>query len=210
MTSFPFSYNWLISKSLQANIKTVLDLGCGEGTFGLRFNQNKKYQITGTDIFTPYLKKALSTGRYRSVKKVDLTKKLPFYAKQFDLVVCLETIEHLKKIAGEKLLSEMERVGKKMIIISSPIGIASQEDYDKNIHQKHQSSWYPKDLSVLGYKVYGIGLKIVYGKHTHVNHQMKIHTIPFYLLSFLANPIVNLFPSIGAQMLAVKKFNAKK
>lgn len=209
MNFLPFSYNWLIRKNLENSpIKTVLDLGCGEGSFGVRFNQNNQYRITGTDIFSPYLKKSLLTGKYQKVIKSDLTKKISFGDKSFDVVVCLETIEHLKKAEGIKLLNEMERIAKKKIIISCPVGIAAQENFDQNKYQEHLSSWYPSEFLKVGFKVFGIGLKIVYGKHTHVNHQIKIYTAPFYFLSFLSNPLANIFPQIGAQMIAVK--NIKK
>ena len=206
MNFSPFSYNWLVKKNIRkTTIKTILDLGCGEGSFGLRFNKNNEYKITGIDIYSPYLKKCLSRGKYKRVIKANLAKKIHLPDKSYDLVVCLETIEHLKKDQGLKLLEEAERIAKKMIIFSCPVGVAAQENFDKNKFQEHLSSWYPEEFSKRDYQVYGIGLKMVYGKHTHVNHRIKIYTAPFYLLSFLANPIANLFPVIGAQMIAVKK-----
>lgn len=211
MNFLPFSYNWLIKKNLaDTPLKTILDLGCGEGSFGVRFNQNNKYKLTGSDIFTPYLKKSLLTKKYFKIIKTDLTKKLSFPDKSFDAVICLETIEHLKKADGLRLLQEIERIAKKKIIISCPVGLATQENFDQNIYQEHLSSWYPVEFIKMGFKVFGIGLKIVYGKHTHVNHKIKLYTAPFYFLSFLSNPIANIFPQIGCQMIAIKKLKNDK
>lgn len=205
MTDLPFSYNWLIKKNLHKYpIKTILDLGCGEGRFGKKFNQDNRFEITGIEIFKPYIKKSISTGKYIKVLWGDITKKINLPEKSFDLVICLETIEHLKKTDGLEILKKINTLSKKMIIISCPVGIAAQENYDQNIYQEHLSSWFPNDFLKQGYKVYGVGLKAVYGKHTHVDHKIKIHTAPLYLLSFLANPIANNFPQIACQMIAVK------
>lgn len=206
MNFLPFTYNWLIRKNLNSShIKSVLDLGCGDGSFGVRFNHQNQYGISGLDIYKPYIKKCLNTGKYIKVQRGDITNKLRFTNKSFDLVVCLETIEHLKKPDGIKLISEIERIAKKMIIISCPQGVAAQGHFDNNKYQKHQSTWFPDDFIKLGYRVFGIGLKIIYGTHTHVNHRIKFYTAPLYFLSFIANPIANMLPKISCQMIAIKK-----
>ncbi len=205
MNFLPFSYNWVVQRNLnKANVKTVLDLGCGTGTTGIRFNQNNQYLLTGVDIFAPYLEECLRTGKYAKVKSGDFKKKLKFKSKGFDAVVCLETIEHLSKKDGLKLIGEAERTAKKVVIFTCPMGKAIQESYDENKYQKHLSSWFPGEFTKRGYKVNGIGLKSVYGKHTHVNHTIKPYTAPLYFLSFLANPITNIFPNISCQMVAIK------
>lgn len=205
MTFLPFSYNWIVRKNLEKlNPKKIVDLGCGDGTFGLRFNKRRQYNVTGVDIFEPYLKKCLDTGNYNEAMKADLRKKLKFPDKKFDGVVCLETIEHLKKSDGANLLNEMERLAKKIIILSCPMGIAAQEAYDKNIYQQHKSSWYPKDFKKKGYKVYGIGLKFVFGNKTHIKYKLTPLILPLAFLSFLFNPLTNYFPNIACQVVAVK------
>lgn len=205
MSNLPFTYNWLLSKSIKKDgIKTVLELGCGKGDFADLVNKNNRFDITGVDIFEPYLKICKIKSKYKKLIKKDLSKKLLFKDKSFDAVVCLQTIEHLDKQTGIRLLAQIERIAKKMIIITTPVGECLQDSYDNNIHQRHLSSWDPEEFQKSGYRVFGVGLKLVYGSQSHAEKQMTLLTFPLFLLSFLANPIANLLPKIGCQMLSVK------
>lgn len=210
ITNLPFTYSWLIKKSLdKAVMKTILELGCGKGDFGDLVNDPKKYEITGVDIFSPYLSICREKGRYTTVIKADLNKKLEFKGKSFDAVICLQTIEHLGREKSLSLLDQMEKIAKKLIIISTPLGECFQEEYDSNIHQRHLSTWDPEDFRKRGYRVYGVGLKLVYGSESHIKKEISIKKLPLYLLSFLMNPVANIFPNIGCQIIAVKVKNEK-
>lgn len=201
----PFTYSWLIKKKIDRNeIKTILELGCGTGGFGDLVNDKDRYKITGIDIFEPYLKICRKKGKYVEVIKGDLTKTLPFKDQSFDATVCFQTIEHLKRGDGMKLLEEMEKVSKDLVIISTPNGECAQEEYDSNEHQRHLSTWSPFDFIKRGYQVFGVGLKWVYGEHSCVNAQVELIKSPLYLLSFLMNPLANKFPNIACQIVAVK------
>lgn len=203
--NFPFSYYWLIKKNIdKVHIKTILDLGCGKGEFGDLINNHHKYEITGVDIFNPYLNICRKKRKYIKLIKGDLTKKINFEPHSFDAVVCLQTIEHMKKIYGLSLLEQIERIAKKLFIISTPVGECLQEVYDKNKHQRHLSSWDPTEFYNRGYKVFGTGLKLVYGPESHVKQGISLKKLPLYLLSFLMNPIANIFPKIASQMVAIK------
>jgi len=204
MNFLPFGYLWLIKKNLeQKKIKTVLDLGCGKGDFGILFNKNRKYEITGVEIYKPYLELCRKSKKYKELIKADLTKKLKFKDKSFDAVVCFQVIEHLKKRQGMRLILEMERIAKRKIIIAAPVGECSQESYDENSYQEHHSVWKVEEFMKKGFKVYGVGLKLIYGEHSHAQEK-KIWRLPGYFISYLFNPIANFFPKIGAQMIAVK------
>lgn len=204
--NLPFTYPWLIKKNTPKNeVKTILELGCGQGAFGDMVNEDNNFEITGIDIFDPYIKICQKKGKYKEVVKGDLTKKLNFKAKSFDAVVCLQTIEHMDKKNGLSLLREMERIAKKLVIISTPNGECSQEEYDNNKHQRHLSIWAPGDLRKLGFKVFGTGLKWVYGAHSHAKSKMEIIKLPLYFLSFMINPLAYQFSDIGCQLVAIKK-----
>lgn len=202
----PFTYSWLIKKKIDSDeIKTILELGCGTGGFGDLVNDQDRYKITGIDIFEPYLKICRKKGKYVEVINKDLTKTLPFKDQSFDAVVCLQTIEHLKRENGMKLLEEMEEVAKDLVIISTPNGECTQEKYDSNKHQRHLSTWSTSDFLKRGYQVFGVGLKWVYGKHSCVNAQVELIKFPLYFFSFLMNPLANKFPDIACQMVAIKR-----
>jgi SAM-dependent methyltransferase len=208
--NLPFTYPRLLKNKIHKNsIKTVLDLGCGDGDLARLINNKNEFEITGVDIFGPYLKICKKEGKYQKVIKMDITKKLPFKDNSFDAVICLQTIEHVNKKAGIKLMERMEKIARKVVIVGTPVGECIQEEYDNNPHQRHLSSWNPKDFQQKGYRVYGFGLKFVYGSYSHVQQHVSLKKVPLSLLSFLMNPIANYLPNIGCQALAIKYKNAK-
>ncbi len=206
MFNLPFTYNWLLSKLIKKNkVKTILELGCGKGDFADLVNKDHQFDITGVDIFEPYLKICKERGKYSKLMKKDLCKRLNIEDKSFDVVVCLQTIEHMDKKAGLELFTKMEKIAKKIVIVSTPLGECLQKEYDNNLHQRHLSSWIPPDFFKKGYKVSGVGLKWVYGEHSHVEERFKQIKLPLYFFSFLMNPVANIFPAIACQIIAVKR-----
>lgn len=206
----PFTYFWQIQRHLDTQVKTILDLGCGRGEFGDIFNKEGKYQITGVDIFGPYLKECRKKGRYSKLIRKDL-KKINFPDKSFDLVVCLQTLEHLNKKDGQELMKKLEKLARKKVITSVPVGNCEQEQYDENKYQEHRSSWFPEDFSKRNYAIYGTGLKVVYGSKSHMGENITFGRVIPYLVSFLLNPLASVSPGIAAQIIAVKNVtpNAK-
>jgi hypothetical protein len=69
-----------------------------------------------------------------------------------DVSLACEILEHLSKHDGHLLLDELERVGRSLIIVSSPIGWPQKEIYG-NPYEKHISEWKPEEFEGLGYKV---------------------------------------------------------
>jgi SAM-dependent methyltransferase len=93
----------------------VLDVGCGAGKL-LAELKPLGWQVEGVDL-------VVTQGRRRglNLKQVNLqTQPLPFAKNQFDLVVCLDTLEHMAD--DRRLTAEMARVAKPggTVIISVP------------------------------------------------------------------------------------------
>lgn len=155
--------NWAIpyiineSSILPSDFSSGLDLGCARGILGaiLRSERNPK-RLVGVDAFDPYLECAKRTGAYDSLLKLDIAKELlPFSPKEFDVVFCLEVIEHLQRKDALILLTDMEAIGKR-VIITSPSGYFHQGEIDGNPFQKHNCIIPPSFLKSLGYHVKGI------------------------------------------------------
>jgi SAM-dependent methyltransferase len=79
----------LLSPFIKNNTK-ILDIGCGSGgTYANHFIKAKRGVWTGIDISEKALKSAMHSRKY----KVDLNKQLP-ELDEFDLIICLEVLEH--------------------------------------------------------------------------------------------------------------------
>ncbi len=103
--------------SIPTDTKTILDVGCGNGAFINRLAHEfpeRFEKIVGLDP----CREALT---YVKTEKVNENiNGIPFEANSFDLVSCLEVLEHLPQQDFEKGLSEIQRVSKKYILLSVP------------------------------------------------------------------------------------------
>ncbi|MEM2045693.1 MAG: class I SAM-dependent methyltransferase [Candidatus Bathyarchaeia archaeon] len=97
---------------IPTDVLSILDVGCGNGAF--LNSLPAMYQAVGLDSSHEALK-------YVKTKAIqgDIAS-LPFESASFDLVTCLEVLEHLPSTVFERALSEIERVSRKYIIISVP------------------------------------------------------------------------------------------
>lgn len=202
--TLPPIYQLIIEYLLPQDTVSVLDLGCGTGVAGEVFNKEKRYQFFGVDLYGPYLKICKQRGFYKKVIKADL-RKINFKEKSFDVVILFQVIEHLNGKDSKELIKRAIKIAKKAVLISVPNGDCRQEAYDGNIYHKHKSSWTPFDLKNLGFKVYGQGLKILYGSESYVGGKQAnlLQKIVVPLATILL-PLIIIFPKIAVQLIAVK------
>ena len=173
-------------------LKSVLDVGCGRGMTGCLVRiYREPTRLVAVDAFKPYLDFVEKLGVYDSVLQLDVSKsRLPFEDKEFDVVLCLEVVEHLKKEEGLRLLSELERVGKR-VIISTPGLFFNQPMFDGNVNQAHLSYYPVKEFENRGYRVYGVGGMLFFGRNLH-------------LVSSAMGRFTYMLPRLSATILAVK------
>jgi SAM-dependent methyltransferase len=133
---------------------SVLDVGCGSDS-PLRF-VNKEIYSVGIDLYEPSLKKSQREKIHKEYYKVDVRRiREKFKENQFDAVIALDLIEHLNKKEGYQLLSDIEKIAKKKVVILTPNGFIKQ--YNKNNPlQEHLSGWVVEDFVRRGYEVSGI------------------------------------------------------
>ncbi len=116
--------NWL-GELVQKNVNlddTVLDLGCGirHTIDGL---QCKSY--LGCDIWMKYLEQVKEK---HMIIHLDITKELErFPDKSYDVVLCLDVLEHVELEQAEYILSNMKRICRKKAIIFTPSEFKSNE-----------------------------------------------------------------------------------
>lgn len=98
------------------DVKTILDIGCGNGIFCNYVRKNLKgiNRIVGFDRSQTALKYV------ETEKCIGNVNEIPFSTNEFDLVTALEVIEHLPFETFEMAKKEITRVAKKWIILSVP------------------------------------------------------------------------------------------
>lgn len=148
----------LILDSIPIDCKSLLDVGCGRGIIGALCRIYRSLdRVVGLDGFEPYLEFNQRAGFYDHTMLRDLNDTpLPFGTQEFEVVTCIEVIEHLERSAGQKLLNELERIGSRVIITTPNIRF-EQNEYDGNTLQRHLSGWNSGDFKSRGYRVYGAG-----------------------------------------------------
>ena len=111
-------YSSLVSIAKSLSPQTILDVGCGEG---FTMDKLKKNDVGNKIEGVEYSKKAILLAKKlfpTFMLKEGSAYKLPYKKNSFDLVMCIEVLEHLKTptIAFKEIL----RVSRKHILISVP------------------------------------------------------------------------------------------
>jgi 2-polyprenyl-3-methyl-5-hydroxy-6-metoxy-1,4-benzoquinol methylase len=148
--------NWLgelIQKDVTSN-DTVLDLGCGimSATDGMICKS-----VLGVDVFEKYLNHIKSD--YNTVR-LSMNETDRFMDKSYDIVLCLDVLEHLDHELSKHILNECVRIARKKVIIFTPSIHKDNSDAENNAwglgkcsYQKHISVTDINDLLTLGFKV---------------------------------------------------------
>jgi SAM-dependent methyltransferase len=201
----PFSALNTVWRKLDKNSRTILDVGCGKGEPMTFINRKGKFKAVGIDIFKPYLEKSKRKGVYQDLILGDV-RFLPFKENSFDAIICLEVLEHLEKQYGEYLLSELERVARKQILLTTPVGRYELHPFEGNPYQEHKHIWSPEELKEKGYnKVRGVGFRGMGGEQSLAFH------LPCFLQPFrcgiysLGTLFSYFFPKISCHMVAERK-----
>ena len=125
---------------------SVLDIGCGNG-FLVGALLKKGINACGLD-FSEYAGREIEGNFFI---QADATKPLPFEDKTFDIVFSADFFEHINEQSIDSVLSEMKRVGKKVM---AAIGYKPEKPYHLTVHKY---AWWKKklpDVEILN-KTYG-------------------------------------------------------
>lgn len=200
---------WLLRRAI-GNAKTILDLGCGDGSLMESLSMGKKWKVTGVDIFPKSAEQAREKRVYEKVifgDVLDVAKKLASKKQFFDVVFCSQVMEHLPREKGEKLLGIVDSLARKWVVIQTPRGYMEQPGVflKDNPYQVHLSGWREKDFISRGYSVHGTGFKPVWSYSGWGRSTNKLVALLALGVSFLASPLVYFVPSIASGLLCIKK-----
>ncbi len=102
----------LVFEFLPADVKTILDVGCGNGV--ITNELAKKYDVTAVDRSSAALK-------YVNTKKIQSgADQIPLPDKSFDLVFSSELLEHLEDDVLKNTINEIKRLSKQYVFITVP------------------------------------------------------------------------------------------
>lgn len=180
------------------NVRTILDLGCGDGKLMIMIKSRRHIdKAVGVDIFEADLDSARARNTHEEYLLQDV-RKVSFPKKSFDLVLSSHVVEHLPKMDAEKFIAKMEAMANKQVIIATPIGETYHPAVGGNIHQMHLSSFVPEDFHKMGYKTINYGWKWLLAEdglaHT-VKSELARKLV--YGFNILVTPIYYLFPQIS-------------
>lgn len=205
----PFSYLWILRRSIGSNVKTVLDLGCGDGKLMVDLARGENWRITGVELYGKSVEGARKTGVYEKVVKADVAK-LPkeITSQKHDVVFSSQVLEHLPKSKGGSAINRWEKLAKLRVVVSTPYGFIEYDPLEvkeeKNSLQKHLSGWLPEEFTKRGYKIYGQGARFVYGKKG-LARKVRAPLSFWSVVSFVFAPFVYFFPNLATYMVAWKE-----
>ena len=179
---------------------SLLDVGCGSNS-AIKRIPKRAYSV-GVDMFAPDLQKSREQNihdEYHVMNVMDIEKK--FKPGSFECVVALDLIEHLDKNDGLRLISMLEKIAMKKVVIFTPNGFLPQKE-DGNPYQLHRSGWTCKELSVLGCEVIGVnGFKLIRGEYAAPRFRPKRL---WEFIAQLSQFYVRDHPRLAFQILCVK------
>jgi 2-polyprenyl-3-methyl-5-hydroxy-6-metoxy-1,4-benzoquinol methylase len=131
--------------------QSVLDAGCGEGETVARLADCLPERISAIDASSEAVEFTARRLPSVEVAQADL-RSLSFADDSFDLVLCLEVLEHIDD--PETALRELARVGREHLVISVPhepwfrLGSAARGKYLRTLgnHPEHVNHWGERSL----------------------------------------------------------------
>lgn len=152
----PITYPGVLWRHLDKEGETIADIGCGKGGV-IEFLRRRGLDstIVGGDIYKSYLLICKKKKLYSDCILYD-ARCLPFKEESFDLVMMIGVIEHLKKEDGLALLTQLDKLAKKQIVVFTTVEYLPQEKFNGNVYQEHLSGWHPEEFRKRGYRVYGV------------------------------------------------------
>ena len=203
-----------LCRKIDKKMESILDVGCGDGVaIQMLFEKrNNQFNYTGIDIYQASLDMAMEKAKQLKLNSDFLlcdVRQLAVDMKSYDVVVCLEVLEHLNKKDGELLIQKLEEIARKQVILTLPVGVFEQEPVDDkdNPFMLHKSAWYPSEFISRGYSVRGYGLPIVGGS---LGFLARLPVpLPFIrrFIWILATSCTYFMPRFAGWMICIKKVN---
>ncbi len=123
------------------NPESVVDVGCGIGTFLYQFKQAGVREVLGIDgswVNRSLLSKYLDHNEFMQ-KDLELPLAIE---RKFDLVICMEVVEHLKKSSADIITANLTSLGNIILFSAAPPFQGGQN----HVNEQWLSYWQEKFL----------------------------------------------------------------
>jgi len=112
----------------------LLDFGCGRGNL-VNFLRKKGAKAFGIEMDCPPIREAMLPDMVKYIKLYDGQMLLPYEKGEFDIVIAIEVLEHIKDF--RLVLQEISRISKQKFIITVPDASAIPRCYLHNVVPWH-------------------------------------------------------------------------
>lgn len=180
----------------------MLDVGCGSDSPLARLEGPVGTSV-GVDIHEGDLRECRRRGIHDHHAVLDVQMlRTAFRPRSFDCALASDLIEHLEESAGYELISAMEELARRRVIVLTPNGFLEQPPDPDNPWQEHVSGWTVDEFERLGYRVLGVNgwkpLRTMYA-------EIRFRPLPLWdRVSVLTQPVTERRPRRAFQLLAVK------
>jgi ubiquinone/menaquinone biosynthesis C-methylase UbiE len=169
-------------------------------------NSARNFYAGGLEIFKPYLREAKKNDTHDDYVLCDV-RYMPVRIKSFDIVLCIEMLEHLNKEEGTNLMRAMEKVGRRQVILTTLVSKYEQHAYDNNPYQEHKYVWSMNEIKRLGYNIKGAGLKGIPGESGLAHKIPSFLKLILHALWIIAVIFIYNRPEYAGHMICIRNLN---
>lgn len=144
---------------LYIRCKSILDIGCSDGN---TFNSTEFRRIENRYGLDPKHFDFPPNGNFI---QGEYNEEHPYWNKEFDLITLLDVIEHVPKEESVKMLSQAEKMARKMIIVWTPDTFLPTDKSNVDKWDTHRCGWTAFEFLDRGYCVYRTGKTFHHNPH---------------------------------------------
>ena len=149
--SDPFNQPHILKIVRQHNCKTALEVGIGWGNIGTYLKKEIPHLlIDGIEVWADYANNQW-TNNYENVWIADFCA-YPING-HYDTILAIDVIEHLGKNGALYQIERLQKLARKVLVLSVPIIPYPQGAVFGNPYETHRSTWNVKEILGLGFEL---------------------------------------------------------
>jgi SAM-dependent methyltransferase len=189
-----------IIKNFYPEISSVLDVGCGTGTF-LSVFQDEFQNLKILGIEGPWVKSEFFEVDSNEILIWNLANSFPLLDQRFDLAVCLEVAEHLPIEIADSLVNFLCSSAN-LVLFSAAIPFQGGVGH---VNERWQSYW-ASIFNKKGFKVKDIIRPLIW-KNTEINYWYRQNILIFEKVEGASEDLANNFIDLVHPEAYLKKIN---